>query len=466
MSQGPPSQAQPLSPRKESLTEQYPNLRAVLILSGSFFVLFMAFFSAANSASKALKDSGFGSLGFFSLSMLYLNFGLASLWTPRIIKRLDAKLGMVVASLFYALWIISLAMTTAALKSEAISAMLSYNAVVVIVLSISFVSGAGCSMLWIAQGKYLSDCAEAKPAKKGFYNSLFWFTMFLAQVSSSLLNAFVLGSFSQVAYLFVISTGICILSTICLLVFLPDIRSQKMPATTQQSQQSDVTMWSMMGENRMIQVYGLLLCQALSLAIRQGGMVPFISDTIQSTDTQEQFKLASLASAMFGIGQLVGSPMVGYVNDHLGGGQAVARTCLVVHLLAYSITIVYNEIHSFGFLSFVVTFLFGMQDAALQTQVTIVLGFEFRTNVEPFAIYRLLNSLAISGGMAGLAFIIDINKYRVMFCICFLITLGAQGIMAFKFAFQNRKTQRVMIYEEVKQQELQEFLPESDKPQQ
>lgn len=120
------------------------------ILSLSFFVLFMAFFSAANSAAKALRDCGFSNLGFYSLAMLYLNFGLASLWTPKVLKRFHAKKTMVIASLFYALWIISLAMTSAALKSETISAYLSYNAVVIIVLTVAFVSGAGCSLLWIA----------------------------------------------------------------------------------------------------------------------------------------------------------------------------------------------------------------------------------------------------------------------------------------------------------------------------
>ena len=71
----------------------------------------------------------------------------------------------------------------------------------------------------------MTDCAEPQPSKKGFYNSLFWSTMFVAQVSSSLLNAYVLGSFESIASLFVISTGIALLSTVCLLVFLPDIYS-------------------------------------------------------------------------------------------------------------------------------------------------------------------------------------------------------------------------------------------------
>jgi predicted MFS family arabinose efflux permease len=264
--------------------------------------------------------------------------------------------------------------------------------------------------------------------------------MFLSQVSSSLLNAYVLGSFAQLAYLFLVSTGISLLSTLSMALFLPEVNAGAPPAPTQKN--GGPTMWSMMQERRMVQVYGLLLGQALSLAIRQGGMVPFISHTIQGADVQEQFKLASLASAMFGIGQLVGSPLVGYVNDHLGGGRPVARTLLVIHLVAYSVTLVYNEVHTFGWLAFAVTFFFGVQDAALQTQVTIVLGFEFRTNTEPFAIYRLLNSLAISATMAAQSFLDSLPLYRYFFSACFLATMAAQSVMGFIFQFQNRKTQR------------------------
>lgn len=70
---------------------------------------------------------------------------------------------------------------------------------------------------------------------------------------------------------------------------------------------------------------------------------------------------------MLGIGQLVGSPMAGYVNDKYGGGRSVARVLLVVHFLTYSITIIYNEIHEFGALAYLLTFIFGIQDASLQT---------------------------------------------------------------------------------------------------
>ncbi len=67
-----------------------------------------------------------------------------------VVKKLQPKMSMVIASLFYSLWIISLALTSAALKNETIREMLSYNAIAVMVLGVGFISGAGCSLLWIA----------------------------------------------------------------------------------------------------------------------------------------------------------------------------------------------------------------------------------------------------------------------------------------------------------------------------
>ncbi len=56
---------------------------------------------------------------------------------------------------------------------------------------------------------------------------------------------------------------------------------------------------------------------------------------------------------------------MGYVNDKRGGGRSVARVLLVIHLFSYSVITIYNEIHSFGVLAFVLTFILGIQDAAL-----------------------------------------------------------------------------------------------------
>lgn len=130
----------------EATTESYPNLSAVLTLAFSFFTLFLAFNSSANSAAKSLRDAGLDNLGFYTLSMLYCTFGLGSIWAPKMVRYFNPKRGMAMASLMYAIWIGSLGMYTVALRKG----FLSKEAIVIVNLCIAAICGPGCSLLWIA----------------------------------------------------------------------------------------------------------------------------------------------------------------------------------------------------------------------------------------------------------------------------------------------------------------------------
>ena len=132
------------------MDSKYPNMSAVLYLCVSFFMLFMAFNSAANSAAKALKDEGFNNLGYYSLAVLYLGFAIGSMWAPRLIRYFKPRTAMAIASLTYALYIVSLALTSLLLLNETLRVFFGRNGIVTLVLAIAFICGPGPSLLWIA----------------------------------------------------------------------------------------------------------------------------------------------------------------------------------------------------------------------------------------------------------------------------------------------------------------------------
>eukprot|EP00347_Sterkiella_histriomuscorum_P002200 403369080 len=262
------------------MSESYPNIKGVLWISICFFVLFLAFSASANVASKALRECGFQNLGFYSLAMIYFFFGISSFITPLIVRRIKPKYCVMIASTAYGIWIFTLALTSMALKVESIRDNISYYQVCLIVMIASALNGVGASLLWVAQGKYLSDLCVV---------------------------------------LVFISTF--------MLVLLPEITVNESilhnnnSNSTSVKQKSRQSMLQLMVDKRMIQTYGIQLTSAVSLAFRQAGLVPFISHTIYGESLYNQFRLASYAQSMFGIGQLVGSPLFGFINDKLKGGS-------------------------------------------------------------------------------------------------------------------------------------------------
>jgi MFS family permease len=170
--------------------ENLPNLKCVILLSFGFFILMFSFGSGSTIASKALKENGYENLGFYSLAVLYLFLALSCLTASSIVYRLGPKVSLMCSALVYTIWIFSLGLTT---KSNIY---LQPWIVKVIVYSASALCGIGAATLWVAQGKYLSDCAKIYPERKGLYNSIFWSINMTSSIASSLIDAYLLGNFT------------------------------------------------------------------------------------------------------------------------------------------------------------------------------------------------------------------------------------------------------------------------------
>ena len=67
---------------------------------------------------------------------------------------------------------------------------------------------------------------------------------------------------------------------------------------------------------------------------------------------------------IYGFGAMAGGQILGIVNDRLGGGKAVSKVSLFLHIIIYGSLFICNEIHTFNILCFISGFLIGSADSS------------------------------------------------------------------------------------------------------
>jgi MFS family permease len=124
----------------------------VAFLGVSFLTMFIAFNSLQNTVSSVYKDYGYGNLGEVSVLVLYAFFGLTTFVTPYIIRTFGYKKVMFISSLGYATY-------EAAGLIITIWDQMPRGLGWLIVLLGAALCGASASMIWVAQGSYVSNVA-------------------------------------------------------------------------------------------------------------------------------------------------------------------------------------------------------------------------------------------------------------------------------------------------------------------
>ena len=158
--------------------------------------MFTAFNSLQNSVSTIYDDYGYKNLGTASLLFLYFVFGVSTFFTPFIIRKWGYKTVMFVSSLGYALY--ELAGLIIALWDNCPKP-LGW----ILVMFGAATCGASASMIWVAQGSYVSTVAG--DTRKTELFGLFWMIMMSSQIVGNILITFVLGAIGKVAYFLVLT---------------------------------------------------------------------------------------------------------------------------------------------------------------------------------------------------------------------------------------------------------------------
>jgi MFS family permease len=120
-----------------------------------------------------MSDEGYDTLGFYSLALLYLFLGLGCLISPSVMNRIGVKNSLIFGSVCDLLWMTFQIFPAYKMEyPDSTSFFLSDGFIIFINLFGSILDGFGDAVAWVAQGKYISDCATNRT--KGFYFAYFW----------------------------------------------------------------------------------------------------------------------------------------------------------------------------------------------------------------------------------------------------------------------------------------------------
>ena len=156
----------------------YTNIGQVTIMAVAFLMVFTAFQTCQNFASKVLNDYGFDSIGFTSVATLYLVFAFFSFFSKSIVTKIGStKTAMSLGAMCYSMWIVCFLLPAfyAQFKEsdpdKLSSWYLNVSFIKFMLVFTAAINGAGAGVLWVAQGAYLAECAC--DSNKGFFNSYF-----------------------------------------------------------------------------------------------------------------------------------------------------------------------------------------------------------------------------------------------------------------------------------------------------
>lgn len=195
------------------------NLDKLLIMSIGFQLLFSVFNTAQNLAAQVLTDLGFGNFGFYSLAVLYLTFSLCCFVATAIVNRCGERVCMVGGALCYTMYngCFILAAAPGQYPNND-SPFFSAGFIKFFILISAALCGFGASILWVAQGRYISRIANND--NKGTYNSIFWAFFMSTQIIGALLGALILENTNPFTF-YSIMTSICFLASWFFLLLKP-----------------------------------------------------------------------------------------------------------------------------------------------------------------------------------------------------------------------------------------------------
>jgi predicted MFS family arabinose efflux permease len=146
-------------------------------------------------------------------------------------------------------------------------------------------------------------------------------------------------------------------------------------------------------DKRMLFLAPEILWSGMSLAIFTGLLVLTISESVKGNDNDKMMK-SMLAMVSLGFGEIVGSLSIGQVIDRAGNKTTSVITLMLI-IVQTVLTLSFVRSGTYGFLVFVMMFVWGLQDSVVNTHISEILGFEFEDNTRSFSVFNIIQSVGI-----------------------------------------------------------------------
>lgn len=148
----------------------------------------------------------------------------------------------------------------------------------------------------------------------------------------------------------------------------------------------------------------------------------------------------------FGVGEICGGPILGYVIDKKGN-KAATFTNIIMITTQTVFVILFLYYDEYNWLAFAMTFLWGVQDSANNTHTSEMLGYEFEDSAQPYAIDNFVESIACFAFEIFESFVGNRRQYMI-----FNLVVGILGIFmnatTFLFKFKLTKEERKALRNE------------------
>ena len=127
----------------------------------------------------------------------------------------------------------------------------------------------------------------------------------------------------------------------------------------------------------------------MSISIYTGLIVPIVFNSLHfEYNSATLLKMSMMTMCGLGLGEIVGGILMGIIVDKIGAKKSSLINSILI-LIQTILVCAYIEIDNYSFLAYVMTFAWGVQDSSVSIHLDAILGFEFESNKEPFAIGKI-----------------------------------------------------------------------------